>query len=161
MASQPSANFPGVVSRSSFQRSFADALRIFIGRGKRYSVKQAAVGANLAERVIECAMCDPEGTDYREPPAHVVLSLTSFLGPEFTVEWLSLAKQGAFWLPDIDEPAPGEIAADLADGTSAVVRRALDGEFDANDRHDLRPVGRKLMLVGAQLAQPTGARSAA
>jgi hypothetical protein len=72
------------------------------------------------------------------------------IGADFTNEWLGLAGQGAFDLPD-GEPMPGEFAADASDDSAAVVRAARDGVFDADERKTLRPVGARMMHQGAQL----------
>jgi len=147
-----SANNAPLVSRTAARGAFGDALRLYVGRGRRYTVKQLSNGSGVADRVIECALCDPESHDYRQPDMGAQLSLIQFIGPEFTTEWLKMAGQGAFWLPDLDDTPPGEMAADLSDGAAAVVRRALDGELCPEDRRQLRPVGRRLISLGAQLA---------
>lgn len=152
MSASGSANNEPNVSRSLARQTVRAALRMFIGRGKRFSVKQASNGSGVPDRVIECAMCEPDHPDYRAPPIEALLSLAGFLGPEFTCEWTKLAQQGAFWLPDVDDTPPGELAADATEDAAAIARRAADGDLDREDRAQLRPVGLRMVATGAKLA---------
>jgi hypothetical protein len=48
MASQPdSANFPLLVSRNAARERVRDALRLHVGRGRRYSVKELSNGTGV------------------------------------------------------------------------------------------------------------------
>lgn len=76
------------ISRAEAGVAEARALRLFIGRGKRYSVKEASNGSGVKDRMIECAMAGPDNTDWRPLPAGALHSLMSFLGPDFISEWL-------------------------------------------------------------------------
>lgn len=145
------ANNSLIISRSAAWEAFRDALRMFVGKGKRYSVQQAATGSGVAYRMIQAFMAPIDSTDWRKPDLEEVLSLASFIGPEFTSEVLHCASQGAFWLPEADDLSPGALAADLAEGAAKVTRAAADNDFNRDERRDLRPVGRALMVVGAQL----------
>lgn len=151
MSASPSANNELLVSRSSARSQFRDALRMFIGRGKRFSVKQASNGSGVPDRMIECFMSDPDGEHYRKPDLEEALSLASFIGPDFTCEWLHLAHQGAFWLPDAEDLPPGAIAADNAEDNAVVTRAASDGKFDAHEKPGLRVIGTRMMSRGAHL----------
>lgn len=151
MTFQSSANNNALISRSTAREAFGKALRLYVGRGKRYSVKQLSNGTGIPDRIIECAIADPWGGDYRDPRLDAVLSLSAFLGPDFTTEWLSLAGQGAFELPDDEETPPGIVAADQSDDTAAITRCAADGCF-GNDAATLRPVGLRLIARGHKLA---------
>lgn len=135
----------------------SQALRLFVGRGRRYSVKQLSNATGIKDRVIECALAGVDNCDHRPLHLGAVLSIASFLGADFTNEWLCLAHQGAFDLPEGD-PNPGEFAADTSDDTAAIVRAAKDGRFDEEERRALRPVGARMMSHGAQLValRPTG-----
>lgn len=93
MTDKPSANFPALVSREQAGNEINKALRLFVGRGRRYSVKQLANATGVPDRVIECAMTS--GYDHRSLPDWALLSLMKFLGPEFTNEFLGLAGQTA------------------------------------------------------------------
>lgn len=113
MSLDQSANLPPIISRERGHDAVRDALRLFIGRGRRYSVKQVSNATGVKDRVIECAMtlaADPECR-----PIHIsdLLSIAGFLGPEFTTEWLLLAQQAAVTLPDADEPGPGSLPRTL------------------------------------------------
>jgi hypothetical protein len=152
MNATESANFPRLVSRTEAERLIAKALRLFIGRGKQFSVKQAANGSGVPDRLIEAAKTDPDDPEHRALSLGDLLSLSAFIGPAFTCEWLGAAHQGALWLPDADETPPGQIAADNAEDNATVTRAAIDGKFDRDERTKLRPVGVRMMTRGAQLA---------
>jgi hypothetical protein len=146
-----SANIQPLVSRERIGNSIRDALRLFIGRGRRYSVKQVSNATGVKDRVIECAMTPVDSVDYRPLSLEALVSITGFLGADFTNEWLDLAGQGAFDLPDESEPPPGMLAADVAGDSAEIARRAADGEFDADDRKHLRAVGQRKIERGMQL----------
>jgi hypothetical protein len=145
-----SADIGLLISRSAANERFREALRMFVGRGKRYSVKQVSNGTGIKDRMLESFMAQVDSTDFRKPDLEEVLTLASFIGPDFTTELLQPAQQGAFWLPG-DEPAPGELAADNADDNAVVTRAARDGVFDKDERKDLKVVGTRLVSRGAQL----------
>jgi hypothetical protein len=152
------------VSREHAWNKFGSALRLYVGRGRRYTVKQLANATGVKDRVIECAMTAPDSVDFRPMPLEAILSIAAFLGADFTNEWLHLAGQGAFELPDEDEPLPGQFAADVVGDGAEVARRAADGEFCTNDRQALRVVGQRKIERGMQLVamaeRPRGRRAA-
>lgn len=96
MSEHSSADFIGLVSREQAENALRDAINLFVGRGRLYSVEQLAKGARIAQRRIECFRSYQHGhPDYR--PLHFgdVLSIQKFLGPDFTNEWLHLTEQVA------------------------------------------------------------------
>jgi hypothetical protein len=88
MPTVESAELIPLISRNAAGEAEARALRMFIGRGKRFSVKEAANGAGVKDRVIECAMAGPDNSDWRPLSASALHSLMSFLGPDFISAWL-------------------------------------------------------------------------
>ena len=88
MSENQSADNPLIISRAVAGETEARALRMFIGRGKRYSVKEASNGSGVKDRVIECAMAGPDNADWRPLTAGMLHSLMSFLGPDFITAWL-------------------------------------------------------------------------
>lgn len=146
-----SADLPLLISRSAANETFRNALRMFVGRGKRYSVKQASNGTGIKDRMIEAFMAPIGSAEFRKPDLEEVLSLASFLGPDFSTELLEPASQGAFWLPETDDTPPGVLAADNAEDNAKVTRAALDGKFDDLEKPDLKVVGRRMMIRGATL----------
>jgi hypothetical protein len=158
MSDQQSADFGALISREQAENAFADALRLFVGRRRRYSVDQLAKGSGVPKRLIECFRGYPANhPDFR--PLHFghMLSLVRFLGADFTNEWLSLAGQGAFDLPD-EEPDPGDLAADTTDDAATVVRAAMDRKFDKHEKPALKVVGARMISRGAQLVAVGGRR---
>lgn len=150
MADTFAAQFPLLVSREHGRNAIRDALRLHVGRGRRYSVKQLANATGVHDWQINQAMVDGGSPDNRPLPPEALLSICMFLGASFTNEWLHLAHQGAFDLPS-DEPDPGAVAADNSDDNAVLVRAAVDGAFDGGERKDLKVVGSRMMTRGAQL----------
>lgn len=159
MADDWSANFPLLISREQAGNKIGAALRLYVGRQRRYSVKQLANGTGVKDRLIECAIADAGSVEYRPLPPECLLSLIAFLGPDFTNEFLHLAGQGAFELPDV-EPDPGALAADNSDDNATVTRAAMDGVFDDSERPDLRVVGSRMVTRGSQLVALSKRRAA-
>jgi hypothetical protein len=144
------ANNSPLVSRTKLFEAVAKGLRNEIGRGKRFSVKEVSNHTGVPDRAIECAKLEPDNPDWRVLSAEQLVSLSSFLGPVFTSEWLAVAQQGAFWLPD-GEIEPGEMAADNADDNAVITRAARDNDFDQLERPQLRLVGEHLIERGERL----------
>lgn len=150
MSDNASANFPPLVSREQVGNVTSEALRLFVGRGKRYSVKQLSNGAGVKDRMIECAMLRVDNLDYRPLPDWAFWSIASFLGSVFTSEVARVSQQGAFDLPE-EEPDPGELAAETSETTARVVRMAVDGDFSNDCPQELKSTGTSLMNQGAHL----------
>lgn len=150
MAVHDSANFQPLVSRERIGNAQGAALRLFVGRGRRYSVKQLANGSGIKDRVIECAMIAADNPDYRPLSQEALASIGLFLGSAFTNEWIGLMGQGAFDLPE-GEPDPGNLAADNSDDNATVTRAAIDGVFDNEERPGLTVVGSRMVSRGVQL----------
>jgi hypothetical protein len=149
-----SANISLIVSRSDVGKAVAKALDLYVGRGRRYSVKELSNATGVADRMIECAKLDPEGRqgdDWRQLKPEELLSIGKFLGDGFTTEWLRLAGQGAFALPDggiLPEP---ELVAEFAGDTAEVANMASDGHFCPEDERALRKLGHRLVERGMSL----------
>jgi hypothetical protein len=150
MISARSADLSPLVSRNAVRESIADALRLYVGRGCRYSVKQLSNATGVKDRVIESAMVPAEHPDNRPLKICELLSIAMFLGPDFTTEWLSLAQQGAFAFGD-DAPPPGELAADNSEDNAVLTRAAMDGRFDDEEKPGLRSVGLRMVARGQQI----------
>lgn len=146
------ADFEPIVSRSATRERIRNALRLFIGRGRRYSVKQVANGTGVKDRAIECAMVHPDNVEWRGLKDYEILSVAAFLGPAFTSEIIALADQGAFHLPDDNDTPPGKLVADLSEDTARVTRAVADNDFTPGSPN-MREVGKRFMDTGAQLAR--------
>ena len=151
MADPQSADFPLLVSRSAANDAIRDALRLYVGRGRRLSVKQLSNGTGVKDRVIECAMYEADHPEHRALRPEALLSISQFLGATFTSEILRGIGQAAFELPE-DEPDPGKIAIEGTDDNASVVRAAMDGQFCKDERAEMRAVGLRMMSRGSQLA---------
>jgi hypothetical protein len=133
-------------------------LRLYVGHGRRYSVKQLSNATGVPDRLIESAMCDPESGDFRPLSNECLLSISSVLGDAFTTEWLRLARQGAFTLPDDEIPSPGELVSDCANDTAEIASIARGGKFDERDERELEGVGLREIDRGMKLVASVGKR---
>jgi hypothetical protein len=110
----PSVNIPLLVSRTAVREKLRDALRLYVGRGRRYSVKELSNATGVPDRCIEAAKCDPEDPDYRLLTLENLASLSSFLGAPFASAFLEPAGLGTFELMDAQPPLPSVLNADSA-----------------------------------------------
>lgn len=152
MSEPQSAGNESLVSRTEFYSALAKGLRLFVGRRarRRYSYKDVEIGTGIPARLLEAATHEPGHEDWRALPIERIMALSLFLGADFTSQWLKVADQGAFDLPD-DEPNPGDIATDTSDAAASVVRG-----FQGGSIHQLPNVGQVLMKRGAQLVAMAG-----
>jgi hypothetical protein len=135
MASLPiSANDSLLVSRNAVREKLRDTLRLYVGRGRRYSVKELSNATGVPDRMIESAMCAVDDPDYRPLTLENLLSITSFLSAPFASAFLELSGLGAFELMDGQPPLPRVLASapsqeDEAEERKRLIRRLaeLDG----------------------------------
>ena len=145
--------FP-LVSRAQQGAALAKALRTFVGRGKMHSYKTVQRGAGVPSRMLECYMHQPDHEDWRQIKPEELASLCSFLGPDFTTEWLSrIADQGAYWLPDGDDMPPGDLALETVEDSASLSRVARSGDLGENDRQTLKVVGARMVNRGQRIVQ--------
>lgn len=146
-----SRNHDLLVSRNAHAEKVRRALRLYVGRGRHYSVKELSNGTGVPDRCIESAMCDPESTDWRQLRPEQLASIAKFLGAPFASVYLELSGLGAFELFEGQPPLPGVLAAADAADTAEIALRAADGEFDAEDRRALKEVGHREIQRGMTL----------
>jgi hypothetical protein len=115
MATAPaSANIFPLVSRTCIGETIRNALHLYVGRGRRYSVRALAEAAGVPERCIEAAKCMPDDPEYRPLTLENLASLCSFLGAPFASAILEPSGLGAFELMDGQPPLPSVLTADSA-----------------------------------------------
>lgn len=152
-----SADIPLLVSRNQLGHKVAEALNLFVGRGRRYSIKQLSNATGVKDRMIECAKCDPDKSeDWRPLKPEELLSISMFLGADFTSEWLGLAQQGAFDVPDEDTPPAMRLAVDSAEDNAKLLRIAADNAITDDERGDAAAIGWRKIQRGMQLVAATG-----
>lgn len=151
MADKQSADKEPLIAREHAENAFRDALCLFVGRGRRYKVDQLAKASGVPKRLIECYRSYVPGhPDHRKLHFGFKLSIASVLGADFTNEWLPLAGQGAFDLPDGDGDA-GTFAADNSDDNADITRKALSGTFEDDCPRQVSELGSRMMTRGAHL----------
>jgi hypothetical protein len=133
MATAPvSANIFPLVSRTCVGETIRNALHLYVGRGRRYSVRALAEAAGVPERCIEAAKCMPDDPEYRPLTLENLASLCSFLGAPFASAFLEPCGLGAFELMDGQIPLPKVLASadapDPAEERKRLIRRLAELE---------------------------------
>jgi hypothetical protein len=122
----PSANDLLLVSRNSAREKLRAALKLYVGRGRRYSVKELSNGSGVPDRMIESAMCEPDDPDYRPLTLENLASIAKFLGAPFASAFLEISGLGAFELMDGQPPLPRVLtSADVAEPATEERRRLI------------------------------------
>lgn len=147
MTGQVSAGIEPLVSRTEFYLAFSKALRLYVGRDGRFSYKELQRKAGVPERMIEAYRLEPGHPEHRCAPVEDIMSLAKALGPEFTADWLSLANQGAFWLPEADDEPLSRAAVDAVQDAAELSTIAERG----GNVTDIRNVASRMMTRGAKL----------
>jgi hypothetical protein len=121
-----------LVSRNAIREKIRDALRLYVGRGRRYSVRDLSSGAGVPTRAIEAAMCPIDDENYRPLTLENLISIAKFLKAPFASIYLELAGLGAFELMDGQIPLPKVLATadapDPAEERKRLIRRLAELE---------------------------------
>lgn len=120
-----------LVSRNAIRERHRSALRLHVGRGRRFSVKEASEGSGVPERQIEAAMCFIDDENYRPLSQENLASLQRFLGVSFTSSCLEISGLGAFELMDGQPPLPKMLASAPAQESPEEERKRLIRELAA------------------------------
>ena len=148
-----SAAIEPLVRRNQHFFAVGKALRLLVGRGRRYTYKDVQRGAGVPERMLRAFKEDPGHEEFRPIAPEQFASLVVFLGADFTSEYLEgiSAGQGAYDLPDEDVPPPGVIAADAAEDSATLSRMAVDGGYSG--KPELKVMGSRMVSRGAGLVK--------
>jgi hypothetical protein len=122
-----------LVSRSAIREKQRSALRLHIGRGRRFSVNEASEGSGVPARAIEAAMCFIDDENHRPLSQENFASLCKFLGASFASACLEVSGLGAFELMDGQPPLPRVLARadtqeDAAEERKRLIRRLAELE---------------------------------
>lgn len=160
MRDNDAAELVALVSHEQLENNFWRALRLFVGRGRRHSAAEVSKGAGVHRRTLDCYRGYPIGhPDHRPMEFAQKFSIASFVGADFTSEWIGFIGQAAYDLPDL-EPDPGELAADTSEDSAKVVRMAADRDLNNDCPDTLRTTGNRMMRNGAHLLAVSARRAA-
>lgn len=137
----PSANFCPedarnpelLVSRSTILEGHAKALRLFVGRGRRHTVRELALATGVPERAIEAAKCGIDDPEHRPLKPEYLASIAKFLKAPFVSIYLEASGLGAFELMDGQAPLPRVLTSspaqeDIAEERKRLIRRLAELE---------------------------------
>lgn len=137
MKRREAANFELSISRNRLAFVMSEILRLFVGRGMKWSVAKLCTATGVPERKIECAKREPGDGEHRHLAAEEIASILSALGPRAQSMYLKDMGTKAVALEACDQE-PGTIMAILSRGTAEFVERGIDGDYDGGDRARLR-----------------------
>lgn len=127
-------------------RRIEDALRLRVGRGKRYSFVSLSDATGIPARTLESYV---QGAT---PGLHCFLSICAALGPSFTSDVLGLCEQSASDLNG-DAPAYSQVMANSAAFVSAMADALADGRVDHREAAKLREDASSLIEMLEPLAR--------
>lgn len=118
-----------------------DALRILVGRGKKYSVQGVAEATGIKARTIESYLSGDA-----TPGMNGLLSLCSVLGPSFTSDVLAPCGQVAR-AADTDAPEYMRAISMMGEGCSILADALADGYVDHQERARIKPFAVEILPV--------------
>lgn len=133
-----SEDFELLVSYNSICERQRAALRLFAGRGKRFSVRELSLASGVKEKRIEAAVRPLDADDYRPLRHEELASIAKFLtgdglGAAFVSALIEPCGLGAFELMDGQIPLPKVLASapsseDVAEERKRLIRRLAELE---------------------------------
>lgn len=138
-----------IISQEDAVRRIEDAIRLRVGRGKRYSFPALADATGIATRTLESYV---QGAT---PGLAALLSLCSVLGPSFTSDILGACGQVAQEASH-DEPEHLRVLGALGSLIAQISEAVADGHVDHREAAQLRPMAAHLIEILEPLAHATG-----
>lgn len=141
-----------MISQHAADDALVATIALFMGRGRRWSVKDVEIGTGISERTLSAMIAlDPESR--RAPSGRNLLLLMSFFGVEFTDRLLSHVGQGARDLNPAPD-APGVVIAGIMSAAAEFARAGADNQFCSRDRRELRDDAVTLIQLVEPFARP-------
>lgn len=136
-----------VIPQDVAAQRLEDALRLRVGRGRRYSFTGLYDATGIPTRTLESYV---HGAS---PPLCNVLSLCAVLGPAFTSDLLSVAGQSAKE-GTTDDPEHMRTLSCLTGLAAQIAQAVEDGHVDHREAAALRPVAQELIALLEPIAHP-------
>ena len=129
-----------LIAHEHVARAFADALRLFTGHGRRFSVQALAAVSGVRPRTVESYLCGQA-----TPGWAAALSLAAVLPVEFLDAALLPTGRGA-----VDRAASadshGHLLAQMAAVTAGFAEAMADGRIDHRERAALKDAAASLAV---------------
>lgn len=138
-----------LISQEDAARRIEDALRLRVGRGRRYSYPALSDATCIPTRTLESYV---QGST---PGLHTLLSLCAVLGPSFTSDVIGMCGQTAS-AADCDGPEHLRVLAALGTLTAEISRAIEDGQVDHREAAQLRPLAQDLIEILEPLTRADG-----
>jgi hypothetical protein len=126
-------------------KAFCDALNLFVGRGKRFSIAGMASATGIAENTLGCYL---RGTS--TPAFYNQVRLQTALPPEFANELLRLSNLAGARRID-GETTPPETLREITEGAAALAAAWADGHIDHTEKPKVRKELTEAMCAISQL----------
>ncbi|MBO9441398.1 helix-turn-helix transcriptional regulator [Phaeobacter italicus] len=127
-------------------RKLEDALRLRVGRGRRYSFAGLADATGIKTRTLESYV---QGAS---PSLANLLSLCAVLGPGFTSDLLSVAGQSAKE-GTTDDPEHMRMLSVLTGFSHQLAEAVEDGHVDHREAAQLQPVAQRVIDLAEPIAR--------
>lgn len=140
-----------LISQEDAARRIEDALRLRVGRGRRFSFPALSDATGIPTRTLESYV---QGAT---PQLSALLSICSVLGPSFTSDILAACGQMAH------EANPGDpehlrVVASLGELVMRISEAVADGYVDHREAAQMRPLAARLIELLEPLAHDPAAR---
>lgn len=138
-----------LISQEDAARRMEDALRLRVGRGRRFSFPALSDATGIPTRTLESYV---QGAT---PGLAALLSLCAVLGPAFTSDILAACGQTAQEASH-DEPEHLRVLGALGGLIAQISEAVADGHVDHREAAQLRPMAAQLIEILEPLAHATG-----
>ncbi|MFD2175648.1 hypothetical protein [Rhodobacter lacus] len=134
-----------LISQEDAARRMEDALRLRVGRGRRFSFPALSDATGIPTRTLESYV---QGAT---PQLNALLSICSVLGSSFTSDILSVCGQAAH------DASPGDaehlrVVASLGELVTQISEAVADGYVDHREAAQMRPLAARLIELLEPLA---------
>lgn len=124
-----------LITPEEADRAIYRALTLFIGRGRRYSVEDIAIGTGIPGSTI-AKWLTPDPLQRRRPKGSHLLVIRQYIGVEFTNKELEAIGQGGRAL-HAEEGSPGLVMAHLTRDLAQIAGCGVSGSWNHTHERDL------------------------
>ena len=135
-----------LITQDHAARVIADAIRLRVGRGKRWSFASLSDATGIAQRTLESYVSGAT------PGMHSLLSICAALGPSFTSDILAVIGQTA-QNDHGDEPDYSRALTQMAEGAALLAKCLEDGRVDHQEKAQLALAMAPLVELTAAIAR--------
>lgn len=136
-----------LIGQEAAARAIADALRLWVGAGRRYSLAAVAAAGGIPERTVKSYRAGETTPSFAN-----FLTLAGVLGPQFfnaCLRGLPFEVRAT----DPDDTTPQELLADVCGFSAGLAQALADGRIDHRERPEILAGVRDLQCRLSALAK--------